>query len=182
MCVDPKCGCETYFCLLIHFTFILTDIHWGGIEMYFWEERNLYINHKIHLWILHCAFIINETVLTPYISRYYGSQFMLDHCKYSKLGLGDMDQNSYPDIFCSNGDIRYQNDIFNKTGKKNKIKLFCFLSVFFLLNYNIAKQLQYNGLKVCTFNSTPQVFTNHLFRFRSCSMKHSCALTADIKQ
>ena len=99
---------------------------------------------------------------------------MLDHCKYSKLGLGDMDQNSYPDIFCSNGDIRYQNDIFNKTGKKNKIKLFCFLSVFFLLNYNIAKQLQYNGLKVCQFNSTPKVFTNHLFRFSSCSIAQLC--------
>ena len=37
------------------------------IEMYLWEESNLYINHKIHLWILLCAFIINETVLTPYL-------------------------------------------------------------------------------------------------------------------
>ena len=36
------------------------------IEMYLWEESNLYINHKIHLWVLLCAFIINETVLTPY--------------------------------------------------------------------------------------------------------------------
>ena len=33
------------------------------IEIFLWEESNLYINHKIHLWILLCAFIINETVL-----------------------------------------------------------------------------------------------------------------------
>ena len=33
------------------------------------------------------------------------------------LGLGDMDQNSYLDIFCSNGDTRYDNDILNKTDK-----------------------------------------------------------------
>ena len=34
------------------------------IEMYWWEESNLYKNDKIHLLILLCAFIINETVLT----------------------------------------------------------------------------------------------------------------------
>ena len=35
------------------------------IEMFLWEESNLYKNYKIHLLILLRAFIINETVLTP---------------------------------------------------------------------------------------------------------------------
>ena len=35
---------------------------------------------------------------------------------YKLLGLGDMDHNSDRDIFCLNGDIRY-NDIKKKPGK-----------------------------------------------------------------
>ena len=38
------------------------------IEMYLWEESHLYMNHKIQVWILLCAFINIDTKITPYKS------------------------------------------------------------------------------------------------------------------
>ena len=35
------------------------------IEMYLWEESHLYMNHKIQVWILLCAFINIDTKITP---------------------------------------------------------------------------------------------------------------------
>ena len=57
-------GSEKYLWNFLHLYILKTFC--VRTEIYLCVESHLYINHKTHLWVFLCAFIISETDLTPY--------------------------------------------------------------------------------------------------------------------